>query len=248
MDNIAGILRAMYCGFVDSLKGATVLFYMDKQINERILKNSPAKVLLKKDSGLNNSPAKLKEPKESKILKRTIQCCMLNGGDIADSAYRHRQGRPLLLSSVSKLVADTLFSILVQALFLGQGMLVSQVPLPAIGELLELIHMCLLYALYAFEYKWFNMGWELHRRLTFIEANWPYFVGFGFPLAVLTQLPNSYVISGCVFSILFPLFIVSGNEAQPVTNVCDCPLKLFSPVIAIANTLFNKTIGPANRR
>ncbi|XP_053596305.1 etoposide-induced protein 2.4 homolog [Microplitis demolitor] len=317
MDNIAGIFKAMYCGFVDSLKGAIVLFYMDKQINERILKNSPAKISqhVKKD-GFNNSPVKFKEPRESKILKRTIQCCALNGGvfwasilifecgllpslkylltiifghspgmgmavwswtkpflsltfgtvwvlplfllsrivnslwfqDIADSAYRHRQGRPLLLSSVSKLVADTLFSILVQALFLGQGMLVSKVPLPPIGELLALIHMCLLYALYAFEYKWFNMGWELHRRLTFIEGNWPYFVGFGLPLAVLTQLPNSYVISGCVFSILFPLFIVSGNEAQPVTGVCDCPLKLFSPVIAIANTLFNKTIGPVNRR
>lgn len=114
--------------------------------------------------------------------------------DIADSAYRYRQGRPLLLSSVSKLVADTLFSILVQALFLGQGMLVSRIPLPLVGDTLALIHMCLLYALYAFEYKWFNMGWELHRRLSFIESNWPYFVGFGLPLAVLTQLPSSYVI------------------------------------------------------
>lgn len=114
--------------------------------------------------------------------------------DIADSAYRYRQGRPLLLSSVSKLIADTLFSVLVQVLFLCQGMLVSKVPLPPIGDVLALVHMCLLYALYAFEYKWFNMGWELHRRLTFIEGNWPYFVGFGLPLAVLTQLPNSYFI------------------------------------------------------
>lgn len=28
----------------------------------------------------------------------------------------------------------------------------------------------------------------------------------------------------------------------------DCQLKLFSPVIAIANTLFNKTIGRVNKR
>ncbi|XP_043683763.1 etoposide-induced protein 2.4 homolog isoform X1 [Vespula pensylvanica] len=317
MDNVIGIIHAICKGFADSLKGAIVLFYMDKQINEKLSSRPPSRTETHKKDASIHSPAKhSNQQRESKVLKRTIQCCALNGGvfwasilifecgllpflkylltiifghspgmgvtvwswtkpflsltfgtvwvlplfllsrivnslwfqDIADSAYRYRQGRPLLLSSVSKLVADTLFSILVQALFLGQGMLVSKVPLPPLGDILALVHMCLLYALYAFEYKWFNMGWELHRRLTFIEGNWPYFVGFGLPLAVLTQLPNSYVISGCVFSILFPLFIVSGNEAEPVTGVCDCPLKLFSPVIAIANTLFNKTIGPANRR
>lgn len=318
MDNVTRIIHAIYRGFVDSLRGAIVLFYMDKRINEKLLKKSPSKTETHgKEIAIVQNPSKCyNQLRESKVLKRTIQCCALNGGvfwasilifeggllpflkyllsiifghsptmgmivwswtkpflsltfgtvwvlplfllskvvnslwfqDIADSAYRYRQGRPLLLSSVSKLVADTLFSILVQALFLVQGVLVSKIPLPPIGDILALIHMCLLYALYAFEYKWFNMGWELHRRLSFIESNWPYFVGFGLPLAVLTQMPNSYVISGCVFSILFPLFIVSGNEAEPVTGVCDCPLNLFSPVIAIANTLFNKTIRPANRR
>ncbi|VVC91580.1 unnamed protein product [Leptidea sinapis] len=82
------------------------------------------------------------------------------------------------MSSVSKIIADSLFSLLVQALFLVQ----------------------------------------LHKRLTFIETNWPYFLGFGLPLAVLTQIPQSYIISGCVFSIFFPVFILSGNEATPVTG------------------------------
>ena len=84
-----------------------------------------------------------------------------------------------------------MFSMMVQAMFLGQGFLMTLLPLPLIGNILALVHICLLYALYAFEYKWCNMGWELHRRLTFIEHNWPYFVGFGLPLAVLTQLTNS---------------------------------------------------------
>lgn len=100
----------------------------------------------------------------------------------------------MLLSSVSKLIADMLFSIVVQFLFLCQALIVSMLPLSPIGEILEFIHMCLLYSLYAFEYKWFNMGWELHRRLEFIENNWPYFVGFGLPMTIATKWSASFII------------------------------------------------------
>lgn len=77
-------------------------------------------------------------------------------------------------------------------MFCFQSTLVSMLPIVFLGDVLCLVHMCMLYSLYSFEYKWFNMGWELHRRLTFIESNWPYFIGFGLPLAVLTALPSSF--------------------------------------------------------
>ncbi|KAG8247474.1 Etoposide induced 2.4 mRNA [Homalodisca vitripennis] len=98
-------------------------------------------------------------------------------------------------------------------------MLVSLLPIPVLADLMSLVHMCLLYSLYSFEYKWCNMGWELHRRITYIENNWPYFVGFGLPMAIFTNLSQNFFVSGCMFSMLFPLFIISGNEANPVTDV-----------------------------
>lgn len=114
--------------------------------------------------------------------------------DIADSAFKFRKGRPQLIPSISKLIADVLFSLVVQVLFLLQGMVVRLLPINYVGVILCFVHLCLLYSLYSFEYKWFNMGWELHKRLTYIETNWPYFIGFGMPLAILTQLSNSIVV------------------------------------------------------
>lgn len=132
--------------------------------------------------------------KHNLILMLTHHPYLFFPQDIADSAYRYSRGRPIMMSSVSKTIADFLFSLLVQSLFLLQAMLVSNLPLYPLGEILCMIHMSLLYSLYAFEYKWFNMGWELHKRLTFIETQWPYFIGFGLPLTIVTSRSTSYII------------------------------------------------------
>lgn len=78
--------------------------------------------------------------------------------------------------------------------FYLQSMVVSFLPFNYFGIICK-IHLSLLYSLYAFEYKWYNMGWELHKRLTYIEYNWPYFLGFGTLMTILTQvLSPTYII------------------------------------------------------
>lgn len=113
--------------------------------------------------------------------------------DIADEAYRFRKGRTKGFPNVSKFLADTSFSVLVQILFFIQSYVVSFIP-KNIGAILCFIHLCLLYSLYSFEYKWVNMGWELDKRLSYVESNWPYFIGFGTPLTILTSLPDSIIV------------------------------------------------------
>ncbi|XP_014275693.1 etoposide-induced protein 2.4 homolog [Halyomorpha halys] len=316
MENISKIFKAIVRGIVDSLKGCLAIVSLDKSIKEKEERGSPSTqqyVKIQKPSATSKQPVKTKQ--EGKILKRTLQCCGLNGGvfllsilffdhgflpllqyflmiifghtseigqtvwsithsflsiifrtlwilplmilsklvnslwfqDIADSAYRYSCGRPQLLPNIGKLVADVTFSVLIQAFFVIQTCLVNYFPVAPFGYIFALIHNCLLYSLYSFEYKMYNMGWELHKRLNFIESNWPYFIGFGLPLAILTSLTPSYILSGCIFSILFPLLIISANEASPVTNSTPGRLPLFSLVIFLSNTVFHKTLAPMEK-
>nr|XP_045594843.1 etoposide-induced protein 2.4 homolog isoform X2 [Procambarus clarkii] len=174
------------------------------------------------------------------VLSRIINTIWFQ--DIADSAYRQRQGRPQLISSISKLVADILISIFVQFLFLIQASLMKLVPLVGVDLVLNGIHLCMLNALYAFEYRWFNMGWELYKRLSFIEENWPYFMGFGLPLAFITMYQSSMYSSGCLFALLFPVFIISANEADPVLNSNGCQMHLFSLVVGVSNRIIQTLV------
>ncbi|XP_054168382.1 etoposide-induced protein 2.4 homolog [Oppia nitens] len=166
------------------------------------------------------------------LLSRVVNALWFQ--DIADNAFR---GRQRSFRNIPVFIADTFFSLLIQILFLIQSMVVKFLPIPFVGQLAAIFHLSLLYSLYSFEYKWFNLGWELHRRLHFIEKYWTYFLGFGLPLAIVTYLIPSYYLSGAMFSIFFPLYIISANEARPRLDICNNRIKIFSPVVWISNKI-----------
>lgn len=179
------------------------------------------------------------------ILSKVVNCFWF--ADIANTAFRKSRGRPQL-QNISMFIADMLFSLIIQVFFLLQGTAASFLPLPAVGQFISIVHMSLLYSLYSFEYQWINMGWELHRRLSHIENCWPYYFGFGLPMAVITALPSSLVVSGCVFSILFPVFIISANEADDEQQAFQFPLRLFAPVVSLTNALFHQSLGKSSQK
>ena len=160
--------------------------------------------------------------------------------DIADFAFASSQGRPAMFSSVSVMLADSIFTFIVESIFFVQGFLSGWLPIRILAVALVFVHTCLLHSLYCFEYKWFAQGLELHKRLHYIEANWPYFLGFGLPLCVLTSLPGDMVVSGCLFSILFPFFIVSAHQANVVPAKIETPLAIFKPTMTISNLLLTR--------
>ena len=322
------VLYAFCKGFADSLKFSDIFFLdsmeqaknyekmVEKDVKkDRLLRreNSPSPDNLAKKRALEKRANKgsPQNPKESKIMERTIKCCVLNGcffwfsivvfenllmpflkwfiifilgatagnslwsnvvpilsvtfatlwilpfyllskvvnsiwfADIADSAFRKTTtGRPRMMTSFSVSIADTVFTVVVESIFLVQSKIFSMcIPIGAISKLIDIFHLCLLNALYSFEYKWYNQGLELHKRLSFIECHWPYFLGFGMPLALISSYPESTVVSGCVFSIFFPLFLVSGNQGQVTQTFQDVTVRIFNPTIVLSNMIFSRTLA-----
>lgn len=73
--------------------------------------------------------------------------------DIADAAFEFRKGKPMHIPSISLLLADVVFSLLVQTLFLVQTMALNLIPY--VGGYLSFFSHCLLYSLYSCKFLQF---------------------------------------------------------------------------------------------
>lgn len=143
--------------------------------------------------------------------------------------------------SMSHSLSDQITSITVQLFFLLQVNVIYLLPVPsAVKNILSIVQMALYYSLYAFEYKWVHKGWPLHKRLSFIESKWPYFIGFGFPMAILTFYVGTYsfIESSCLSSVLFPFYVI-GSSITFDNKLKDfnSPIRVFRIVTWISDFL-----------
>jgi len=73
-----------------------------------------------------------------------------------------------------------------------------------------------LYSFYCFDYKWILRGkWSLLQRITYFETHWAYMFGYGF-LFTAASFFFPLLIGNAVFSILYPLFIISAVISKPM--------------------------------
>jgi hypothetical protein len=164
---------------------------------------------------------------------------------------------------ISQVLADTIFSCTMELIFLVQSSLLAFIPIAWLSTLLTHVHLAFLYSLYAFEYKWFNMSWDIERRISFIETRWPYFFGFGLSLSLVLSCAGSYFYTATLFAFIFPAFIISSIDAncehlkpivyykaigngEPGTNSADSAavrpvilkLPLFRPSLKVTDLIF----------
>lgn len=113
-------------------------------------------------------------------------------------------------------MSDEVYRCLLVTAFMVQVTLVSFIPV--IGSTLVFVHLCWLYSLYSFEYKWSLLGWSLEYRLKYFEKHWAYFLGFGLPSVTLSLVFPKFISLG-IFALAFPLFIILAICARPTSHV-----------------------------
>lgn len=169
--------------------------------------------------------------------------------DIADVVFKKltKKNKTLPPLDFARAISDVTFSLVMQIFFLVQSTLIQLIPVPILNTLFSNVCLCLLYSFYAFEYAWIYRNLSVKARVERIELFWPYFLGFGLPLTMLsTQLFRSMIVNECIFSILFPFAIVAATSVnfreriQPEQNNGNIiPLNIFAGCIRLTSRLFN---------
>ncbi|VDO45056.1 unnamed protein product [Onchocerca flexuosa] len=99
-----------------------------------------------------------------------------------------------------------------------------------------------------------SLGIGLRARVNLIERNWPYFLGYGTVLTLLTSLTDNMMVNALLFGAVFPFCIISSflAEAGNYKQRAHPYVHIFGPSIATTNYMTSslsdllKSIGCKN--
>lgn len=126
---------------------------------------------------------------------------------IGDAAFELRHGVKASVG-VQDTIKEALYRGLVVVIYMMLTLIVYKIPV--VGELMSLVMVCWINAMYSFEGAWAMQGMDLQTRLDFMESYWPYFMGFGMPVALVSSFWSLFVGLG-VFAVCFPACIIQAT-------------------------------------
>ncbi|KAI8847689.1 hypothetical protein BC829DRAFT_476012 [Chytridium lagenaria] len=90
-------------------------------------------------------------------------------------------------------------------------------------------------------YKWTSQNWNIQMKMDYFERRWAYFAGYGsfirLPCSLCTFFFPMFVNAG-LYALIFPLYIIMANRAQPVPSSSEVALqRLRFPIFWIPNKL-----------
>jgi etoposide-induced 2.4 mRNA len=113
-------------------------------------------------------------------------------------------------------LSDLIFRTIVIAALSIEASLLSYIPY--IGSVISFAHLCWLFSMYCFDYRWSHMGWSTQYRVSYFEKHWAYFMGYGAPLALITVSLPTFVSLG-LYALTFPIFVILATVAKPVKRL-----------------------------
>ncbi len=139
---------------------------------------------------------------------------------VANATYKllnpsRKKNNPRPAKALFSMLEQAIYNQLLTLMLYVQMFLVSFVPLA--GSTLSFLHLCLLYSLSSFAYKWEFQNIQLEKRVHDFESNWAYYAGFGMPLALVTvQFP--WLVSCGLYTLTAPIYIILAILASPTDH------------------------------
>ncbi|CAG5127849.1 unnamed protein product [Candidula unifasciata] len=163
---------------------------------------------------------------------------IINNNEVADKVFLYKYGRPKYMS-IGATISEFIFSSIYQTVFILQaGIVCMLIPWPYVAVFMEWLHYSLFYAVYAFEYKWAQLGIPGHTRVAQIENNWPYYFAFGLPIHLATGYWESLYTRTVAFTLLFPFSILGATAANPPRPQFAFPIHIMFPSVYVTNEAY----------